>query len=336
LITNHRKPTQYDVARLAGVSQATVSQILNHSTTVSIPDETRQRVFAIMDQIGYIPSRSARSLRTKKSCTIATIIPDITNPFYPAFVRGIQDVTIGKGYDLIIYNTDGLESNERQCLLSMQQNEVDGAIIVPFHLTENDLLDTGTPIVQLIQKPEKQPKLDSIFVDNVSAAKTLVNHLLERGHTHIGMISGAEDLPPRYSRVLGYQQALAEHHIPLDEILIRGGDFTEQGGYQIMLEFLSLAQPVTAIFAANDLMAMGALIAIRDAGLKVPQDIAVAGFDDIPSARLVNPPLTTIRQFQHKMGQTTAEMLIERLNGQTPQGGRTVEMPYELVVRESA
>jgi LacI family transcriptional regulator len=330
------KPTQYDVARQAGVSQATVSYVLNNSAAISVPEETRQRIMAVIKELGYVPDRTARSLRTSKTYTIAAIIPDITNPFYPTFVRGIQDITKQIEYDLIIYNSDGGLDEEQHCLNSIKQNQVDGLIVVPFHLSENELLDVGIPIVQLIQKPSEPPTLDSIFIDNVTAAQSVVNHLIERGHTRIGMIAGEVDTPPRKKRILGYQQAIAEHHIPLDEILIRGGDFTEKGGYETMKELLRLTPQVTAVFAANDLMAMGAITAIREAGLRVPLDIAVAGFDDIPAVRLISPPLTTVSQFQHNIGRRAAEMLFERLDRREIGPMRSIEMPFALIVRESA
>lgn len=330
-----RKITQYEVARQAGVSQTTVSMILNNSTTVAIPEETRQRVLAVIQELGYIPDRTARSLRTNKTYTIAAVIPDITNPFYPAFVRGIQDVTRRNAYDLVIYNTDGAADEEQNCLCSVRQNKMDGLIIVPFHLSTTELRDLNIPVVQLVQKPVTSPEIHSIFIDNAAAAQAVVSHLLERGHTRIGMIAGAADTPPRGNRVLGYQQALAAHHLKLDEILIRGGDFTVNGGYQAMRELLRLSPRVTAVFAANDLMALGALRAIREAGLSVPQDIAVAGFDDIPAAQLVFPPLTTVTQFQDKIGRRSAEMLFQQLNASPGEPVQAVEMPFALIVRAS-
>ena len=334
--SSNRRPTQFDVAERAGVSQTLVSNILNQSLATSIPDETRERVLKAMQEIGYIPHRAARSLRTNKTYTIAAIIPDITNPFYPLFVRGIQDITKANDFDLVIYNTDGLIEEEQNCLCSIRENRVDGLIIVPFHQTDDDLREIGIPLVRLIQKPTQPVAFDSIFIDNVAAAHAIVHHLIERGHTRIGMIAGEEDTPPHENRILGYQQALSEHHIPLDKILIRNGDYSETGGYQAMQELLKLSPSVTAVFAINDLVAMGALTAIRESGLRVPDDIAIAGFDDIPAARLVFPPLTTVTQHQEQMGRRAAEMLFERLNGDVLDDARTVEMPFSVIVRESA
>ena len=170
-------------------------------------------------------------------------------------------------------------------------------------------------------------------MDNVAAARAAVGYLIGRGHTRIGVLDGLHG--PGGVRVRGYHQALAEHRIPADESLIREGDFKEDGGYRAMRELLELSPRPTAVFAANDMMAMGALVAIREAGLEIPGDVALMGFDDTPTTRLVTPPLTTVTQFQEKLGRRAAEMLFERLDGTAPEHGRYEEMPYELIVRES-
>jgi len=330
------RPTQYDVARLAGVSQTTVSHVLNNSKAVTISDETRQRILAVIQDLGYLPNKGARSLRTSKTCTIAAVIPDITNPFYPTLVRGIQDVAENNGFDLIIYNTDGEIEKEKKSLRSVLQNKVDGLISVLFSLDSNDLVKLGIPVVHIQLRPEAPPPVDVIFIDNVSAAYSIVNYLIRRNYDCIGMIAGIEDTPPRRSRIIGFRKALSENHIPMQDILIRGGNYNEAGGYQGMKELLNLAPRPDAVFAANDLMAMGALIAMREAGLRVPEDIAIVGFDDIPAARLVNPPLTTVTQFQDQIGRRATQMLFDRINGQAPNEMQVVEMPYQLIIRQSA
>jgi LacI family transcriptional regulator len=335
-MSNHRRPTQNDIARLAGVSQATVSQVLNNAMVGSIPEETRRRVQDAIEQLGYVPDRAARSLRTNKTYTLAAVIPDITNPYYPTFIRGIQDEAERRGYDLVIYNTDGELQKEQKCLRSVRQSKVDGVIAVLFQLTAEHLAELGAPVVHLQPKPDTPPPVDVIYLDNPAATRDLVNYLIERGYDCIGMIAGEEDTPPRYGRVRGYVQALSEHHIPLEEILIRGGSYNQAGGYQGMKELLSLKQRPCAVFAANDLMAMGALVAAREAGLRVPEDIAIAGFDDIPTAALIDPPLTTVTQFQDQIGKRATEMLFDRINGTAPQEMRVVEMPYRLIIRKSA
>jgi len=336
-----RRPTQADVARAAGVSQTVVSLVLNDSPLVSVAGATRERVLAAARDLGYVTDGAARSLRTGKSLLVASLIPDITNPFYPAFERGIQDVADSCGYDLVAYNTDGLRAKELRALQSVQRARVDGIIATPFQLTVADfapLLDRGVPVVvfgELTSEPET-PVFDSIYIDDHAAAGELVAYLIDRGYRPIGMIAGSGDVLRREGRVRAYRQLLVERGLPQEEILARGGDPTEAGGYAAMRELLGRSSLPRAVFAANDMMALGALVAIREASLRVPEDIALAGFDDITVARLANPPLTTIAQFPERLGCRAAEMLFERLDGRVQGAGRRMEMPYELIVRDSA
>jgi LacI family transcriptional regulator len=191
-------------------------------------------------------------------------------------------------------------------------------------------------VVARIHLPWTESGIDMLIVDNASAARAAVGYLIDRGHTRIGMVAGIVGTPPREGRVEGYRQALADHHIPLDEILIRAGDFTEAGGYEGMQELLKLSPRPTVVFAANDLMAMGALVALREAGIRVPDQMAIVGFDDIPAARLVHPPLTTVAQFPERLGKRAAEMLFERLGGTAPREGRRDIRECELIIRETA
>ncbi|MCS6847022.1 MAG: LacI family DNA-binding transcriptional regulator [Anaerolineae bacterium] len=333
----HKRPTQGDVARLAGVSQATVSHVLNNSTVISA--STRQRILDAVEQLGYVPDSSARRLRMGKTFTIASVIPDIGNPFYPQFERGIQDISEDAGYDLMIYNTDGMAEKERKCLRALQHGRVDGVIGVFFHINARDLrslIERNVAVVRLENRAQELGELpiDNLFVDNAAAARAAVRHLIARGHTRIGIIAGQTE--PRSVRMRGYSEALSEAGIAIDDALIQMGDaFTEAGGYEGMRRLLALSSPPTAVFAANDLMAMGALMAIREAGLQVPRDMAVVGFDDIPAAKLVTPPLTTVSQFQEQLGRRAAEMLLERMTGTVTGPARSVEMPFKLIVRES-
>jgi LacI family transcriptional regulator len=339
-VVTRKKPTQGDVARLAEVSQATVSYVLSNNTSVTVPAETRQRILAAATELGYVPNMAARSLRTRKTMTIAGIIPDITNPYYPWFQRGIQDVAEAGGYDLITFNTDGHYEKELKALRLAQEGRVDGLIITLFHLTPDDLLPVlASGIEVVVLGPAMQHfhniGIDTAGVDNEIAARVAVEHLLERGHRRIAMIAGIVGTPPRERRVKGYRDALAAHHVPTEEQLIRTGEFSEEGGYKGTRELLRLSPRPTAIFAANDLMAIGAMQALREEGVSVPDEMAVVGFDDIPAAALVHPALTTIDQIPHKLGQTCAELLLQRLNKTRSGPGIWVGLPFQLVVRES-
>jgi LacI family transcriptional regulator len=337
--TERRRPTQVDVARAAGVSQAMVSYVVNDNATITVPESTRQRILAAIAELGYVPDSSARRLRTRKTLTIAVVIPDITNPFYPAFQRGIQDVAGRHGYDVLTYNTDADPEIEARCLRSVQQGRVDGMIAVLFHQTAvalRPLLERGIAVVRLeaVRKEAGAWPIDNVYVDSVAASRTIVSYLIGRGHRRIGLLAGHRG--PRPARAIGYLQALNEHGIAMDEALVREGDFREAGAQMVMRELLALASPPTAVYAVNDVMAIGALIAVRDAGLRVPDDVAIAGFDDIPAAKYVSPSLTTIAQRPEQLGRRAAEMLLERLSGAAPDHGRCEEMPYELIVRGSA
>src|SRR5215207_54184 len=192
-----KRPTQSDVARLANVSQAMVSYVLNDNNSVTIPGETRERIQNAMESLGYQPNRTARSLRASKTYTIAVVIPDITNPFYPAFERGIQDVADQHQYDVITYNTDGLAEKEHRYLQSLLEGRVDGVVTVLFHTSAPalfQLLDHNIPVVRLeaARKNSGERPLDNIYLDNVAAAKLAVQHLIEKGHKRIGMLTGSE------------------------------------------------------------------------------------------------------------------------------------------------
>lgn len=269
---------------------------------------------------------------------MAGIIPDITNPFYPAFERGIQDIAEDRGYDLITCNTDGVAARERKSLSLAHQGRIDGFVAVFFHVSAallRPLLEQGVAIVRLEpgRKRVGPLPLDNIYVDNIAAARTATSYLVESGHHIIGMLTGRSG--PQQSRLEGYRRALVDHGLPLDDALIQECGFQEDNGYDAMHALVQRSPRPTAIFAANDVIAMGALSAVRDAGLRVPDDVAIVGFDDIPAARLVSPPLTTISQFPEQLGRRAATMLFERLDGTVSGGGRCELMPHELIVRGS-
>ena len=334
------KPKQSDVARLAGVSQTTVSQVLNNAAAFSVPQETRQRVIDAVSQLGYIPNGLARSLRTQKTSTIASVIPDIANPFYPALERGIQDVAEARGHDLIVYNTDGEPDKERRCLDSLLRGRVDGVVGVFFHLSVADLqrLQARNIAAVLLEEPgiggAPSADVDRVYVDNAKAAHAAVAYLLAQGHRKISMLSG----PPGTltSRTGGYVQALRGHPQAAEPHIIVTPGFTETCGHDGMQRALQRSPLPDAVFAANDLMAMGALRALRKAGVRVPDDLALFGFDDIPVARLLTPALSTVSQFQEQLGRRAAELLFERMENPEVGAGRSEELPFELMIRDSA
>ncbi len=334
-----RRPTQVDIARDAQVSQTTVSQVLSNNTAITVPAETRQRVLDVARRLGYVPDRAARSLRTGKTQSIAAIIPDITNPFYPAFVRGIQDIADQHDYDVVTFNSDGQAAKEQRCLRVLLEGRADGVIAVLFHTSAHDLLrllDRDIAVIRLEAryKPPGPRPLDSLYIDNSAAAASAARYLVERGHRQIGIITST--VGPGPMRLQGYTEVLGAHGCSIDETLVQFGDFTFESGSACAARLLAHRPQPTAILAANDLMALGALAAIRAHGLRVPEDIALVGFDDIQSAGVVTPALTTVGVAQFQLGRRIAEMLFERLDSRATGGGRCEAFPTQLVIRASA
>ena len=330
------RATQKDVAKAAGVSQATVSMVLSGGGAPSIPAETWQRITKAAKDLGYVPNRFAQALKTSRSMTIACIVPDISNPFYPSLIRGIQTVTDGLNYDVIAVNTDGSPERERHFLDWARQGRVDGVIGVFFTLRASDfgpLVEAGVPVVRIESSKKRGGDLaiDDIYVDSHAAAFGVTEYLIGQGHSCIAMVAGRGG--PQPTRIKGYRAALAgkgyADHVAIDE------EFNEVGGIRATEAILASGFQPTAIFAANDLMAIGVMQALRDRDIKIPEQIAVVGFDDISAAKLVTPSLTTVAQFQSDMGKTAALTLMERLQGRKTGPGTALEMPFKLIQRGS-
>ena len=330
-----RRATQNDVAQLAGVSQAAVSMALS-GAHAEIPADTFERISAAAKQLGYVPNRFAQALKTNRTMTIACMVPDITNPFYPALMRGIQSVSEAQGYDVIAVNTDGLAERERHFLNWSLQGRVDGVIGVFWTLRAEDfrpVVSGGVPVVRIEsgRKGVGDIPLDNIYVDSRAGSFAIVRALVAKGHQRIAMIAGRGG--PQGVRVDGYSAALIEAGGSPDVVL--DDAFNEEGGFRAAQAILSRKVRPTAIFAANDLMAIGVMQALRMGGVNIPGDIAVAGFDDISAARLVSPALTTVAQHQHEVGIRAAEILMDRIKGRVTGMGTALEMPFTLIERGS-
>ncbi|MFS8110622.1 LacI family DNA-binding transcriptional regulator [Rhizobium jaguaris] len=330
------RATQKDVAKAAGVSQATVSLVLSGGGAPSIPAETWARITKAAKDLGYVPNRFAQALKTSRSMTIACIVPDITNPFYPSLIRGIQSVTDGLNYDVIAVNTDGSPDRERHFLDWARQGRVDGVIGVFFTLRASDfspLIEAGVPIVRIESSKKRGGDIavDDIFVDSQAAAFAVTEYLIAQGHQRIAMIAGRGG--PQGNRIEGYRTALA--NAGYEERVVVDDEFSEIGGIRAAETILASAFRPTAIFAANDLMAIGVMQTLRERNIDIPGDIAVVGFDDISAAKLVTPTLTTVAQFQWQMGERAAHTLMERLRGTKTGAGTALEMPFELIKRGS-
>ncbi|MER5651293.1 substrate-binding domain-containing protein [Streptosporangium sp. NPDC002524] len=330
------RPSITRVARLAGVSATTVSHALNGRRPVA--EETRRRVQAAIDQLGYRPNVLARGLRTSRSQTIGLIIPDITNPFYPALARGLQDVLGPAGYDEIISNTDGDRELERAAIDQMIARQVDGLAFAVFHTHAEDLLPVigaGIPVVRLGGRLV-QAGVDVVHSDDEGGAAEATRYLLERGYRRIGFVCGPHAEGPAAERVAGYRSALLAAGADADPRLVAHTHFSRAGGSSGTGRLLDLPEPPDAVLCANDIMAIGALDTAEERGLRVPADLAVMGFDDIEAASLVSPGLTTMANPAREIGQACARRLLERLRGGTAELSAETVIPARLVRRRSA
>ena len=345
--------TIYDVSKEAGVSIATVSRVLNNHPKVD--PLLRQRVVSAVQALQYVPSGAARSLATGRTRRVALIIPDITNPFFPELAKGAQDTLDIHGYHLILSNTDDQQDRELRYLQMLSETGIDGLILSPATVlplkTTSRARDknASSALMQALQKlnvpvvgvsPEPLSEwADQVTVDEVEAARSAVLHLLNLGHRRIALIGGPEHITVTRDRQQGYRQALAEEQVALDPTLIRYANFRREGGREAMESLLTQGSPPTAVLALNDMMALGALAAIHAANLAVPEDIAVAGIDNIAEAADANPPLTSVsvpRKYEY--GRIAAQLLLDRFAD--PEGvrfaaTRKVRISTHLIVRGS-
>lgn len=323
-----------DVAERASVSVTTVSHVINQSRPVS--DELRGRVLAAMEELGYQPNTLARSLRRGETHTIGIIIPDSANPFFAEVARGIENTSFEHGYSVILCNTDN--DLERESLYTdvLVKKQVDGILFVAAGLSAENiqaLQKRGIPLV-IVDRQVSGVEVDSVLTDNVQGGLLATRHLIELGHNRIGCIVGPSDLTPSAARITGYQQALNEAGISYDEALIVKGDFQYESGFEAANKLLSMDDSPTAIFAFNDLMAVGALSNALERGLEIPTDLSVVGFDDVRPALYANPPITTVRQPKYEIGVLATQMLLERMHDPTLPP-RTHVLETQLVIRHS-
>ncbi|CAG0947673.1 Catabolite control protein A [Anaerolineae bacterium] len=307
-------PTSQDVAKKAGVSIATVSRVLNDSPHVR--PAARTKVLRAVKALNYQPNRTAQRLRAKQSKVIGLIISDIQNPFFTSIVRGIEDHAHRHGYSLVLCNSDE-DPQKEQLYINVMRAEAVAGVIITSTLDSNpllsDLRDHKIPVVAVDRRIKNQ-KIDSVCVSNALGAHAAVSHLIELGHRKIGLIGLPWTCVPGKERYDGYQNALREHGLSVSRQLIRIGDAKQASGHTCTLDLLKSQPSLTALFVANNLMTLGALSAIRECGLKIPDDISIVGFDDMPWASLLQPPLTAVAQPTYELGQKSAELLLARLN----------------------
>ncbi len=323
------------VAKLAGVAPITVSRVINNAGYISA--ETRQKVEAAVSQLGYVPNTLSQSLRWKQTGMLALVLTDVTNPFWTTVARGVEDAASEAGYHVILCNTDEFPQKQEEYLTALLQKRVDGMLLVP---ARDDLEDIQR--VQMLKVPLvvldrrlSQPVADAVRCDSESGAYQLTRLLLERGHRLIALLTGPEHVATATDRVTGYRRALRAAGLDSDGESVFYGAFTIQSGQDMARQALALNPRPTAIFAGNNFIAIGMMQTLREAGILVPEEISVVGFDDLPASLLLDPFLTVAAQPAYEMGREATNLLIKRLAGDGAQAPQEVVLPVEIVERKS-
>jgi len=328
-------PTIRDVAERAGVAPITVSRVINNSGYVS--EETRARVEAAIAELQYVPNSLARSLRFKRTDTLALVLTDITNPFWTTVARGVEDAASSQGFNVILCNTDESEEKQEEYLNVLLQKRVDGFLLVPARSTPEpiwQIQSQGVPVVVLDRRiPDVQ--VDIVRGDSEGGAYELTRLLISMGHRRIAMLAGPKEVSTAADRVAGYRRALREAGLPEDLELAYYGEYTQEGGYHLAQRALAATPPPTALFAANNFIAIGALRALREAGLRVPDDVSLVSFDEIPPAFAIDPFLTVVCQPAYEMGQEATKLLLSRLSEEESGEPREIVLPVKVIVRKS-
>jgi LacI family transcriptional regulator, repressor for deo operon, udp, cdd, tsx, nupC, and nupG len=322
-----------DVAKLANVSTATVSRVLRNAGNVK--EETRKRVLEAIEKLHYQPNVLGRNLRRMETETILVVVPDMTNPFFSKVLRGIESVAIQNGYRVLLGDTQNNVRLEEEYLNLLRQKQVDGTIFLTARINKElmEEMSQQFPIVLACEYLEGAT-IPTVSIDNISSARKATEHLIKLGHRRIAHLSGPMNIILSRDRLRGYQQAMMQYELDVDPVLIQEGDFSYESGYNLTLKLLALKNTPTAIFAANDEMAIGAIKAIRKLSLRVPDDIAVVGFDDIKIASIFEPNLTTISQPMFEIGEKAMNLLLQLMEGKKLDRRQFV-LEDRLIVRDS-
>jgi len=328
-------PTIAAVAAAAGVSKTTVSHVLSGKRPVS--PATRRTVLNVIDELGFQPNSLAQALRSRRTGTVAVLVPDVTNPFYPALARGLQRSLLAQDYLLLLADVGIGDRAVHAFLADAVQRRVDGIVIAALAVTAEDLRTVARARISVVSVGVRLPidGSDVVSSDDEAVAFDATTYLVNRGHRRIANIGGQPGTPPALGRAKGYRAALEHAGLDLPDGMQVVGDWTRDGGERAMRRILEHATRPTAVFCANDLMAIGAMDAVIAAGLRVPQDVALVGVDDIEAASLVRPALTTMRIPADEIGQVAGSLLLERIGADTAPIGRSIRVSHELVVRDS-
>ncbi len=328
-------PNIRDVARRAGVAPITVSRVINNTGYVS--EKTRQQVEKAIAELKYVPNALASGLRFNKTNVIALVLSDITNPFWTTVARGVEDASSEENYSVILCNTDEDAAKQDKYVQLLLRRQVDGFLLVP----ASDTIDTirfiqHQPVSLVILDRQMSGILaDIVRADSEGGAYELTRYLIELGHRRIAILSGPETTSTSTQRVAGYKRALLDAHLQVDSELISFGEFYQDSGYERTMKLLALSQRSTAMFAGNNFIAIGMMKALYESGLRIPEDMSVVGFDDLPPGLLVRPFLTVAAQPAYEMGYRATKLLLERIANSDKPSYQEIVLPTQLVIRQS-
>lgn len=326
--------TMRQIAERAEVSIGTVSHVVND--TAKVREKLRQRVLDAIRSLGYQPSQLARGLRRNQTNIVVMIMPDITNPFFPAVVRGVEDVAYKHSLRLVLCNTDNDPGKETSYLNELRSYRPAGWLVIPAadsEMTAQLRSVAGTPVVCIDRQPPGW-KGDVVLVANEAGSHSATRHLLRMGHRQLAVITGPLHLTNAVERLNGFKRALAEGKVRIEPEYIQEAQFNRQSGYQAATRLLRMLPRPTAIFACNDLMAMGVLQAVRELGMHCPEDVSIVGFDDLDFAEFTAPALTSVHQPGYQLGTTAARLLLDRIDG-SQEPAQKITLPSELKIRHS-
>jgi len=330
--------TIYDVAREAGVSMATVSRVVNNNPNVK--PQTRKKVFEAIERLGYRPNAVARGLASKKTTTVGVVIPDISNSIFSEVARGIEDIANMYHYNIILCNADKKKEKEIRVINTLLEKQVDGLLFMGGVVTDEHIQAFKTSAVPIVlcATTDENSTIASVDIDHEKAAFDAVNVLIEQGHRNIAMISGTlQDPANGFARYQGYKNALEAAGIPVREEYVRIGNYRYESGLEVTKHFLGLSDRPTAIFAATDEMAIGAIHTLQDSGLKVPDDMSVISVDNIRMASMVRPQLTTVAMPMYDIGAVSMRLLTKLMNKETKEASEQMQviLPHEVIHRNS-
>ncbi|MCL6603890.1 MAG: LacI family transcriptional regulator [Paenibacillus sp.] len=325
-----------DVAHKANVSPATVSRVLNGSPLVT--SKTQEKVLQAIRELNYTPNAMGKQLRSRKTMTLGVVVTDIGVAYNAEIIKGIENIANGLKYKILICDSQNEKEKELEFLSLLQNRTVDGLILVTSQLSDPEILSFADEdyAIGLIGRRIEHPFIPCSFTDNIRIGKEVVQHLMERGHRRIAFINGYADAPDSIERLQGYKEQLEQAGLSFEPELIDGGDFNEQGGYEAFTRLWSNNEEFTAVFTANDEMALGVYKACAELGISIPENIAVVGVDNIRITNYVEPKISSVEQPLYAMGALLAEQLIEQMNGSVRAESQQFMLASTLVVKGSS